>query len=106
MQIKIFVTNTLLDSPNQLEELEKIKFELIKIFGGLNESDMNTGYWVNENGKTEKDSVVTWELLTDKQTFQKNKQKFEELMRKIKKVTKQKTQLYTINPKIKPIDKK
>lgn len=104
-EIKITVTKTeLLKKPigksNVLNEhalnlLGALKQELINLFGGLSESQQYIGYWVNNEGVTERDLNVDWLILTDKQDLETLK-RLNQICLAIKLVTKQKAQLVTI----------
>ena len=100
MQIKIYVVTTKLNSENS--KLIKPQNTLIKLFSGLTETKNLKGFWINGD-KVDKDRVIIWEILTTTKDFNKNKKEFLKAINDIKEVTKQKSQLYTINKSVKPI---
>jgi hypothetical protein len=120
-QIKIYVVKTELlkgDSPfnkTGLSLLEAIKEDLINMYGGLSVSPQFIGFWKDTTSKhsawvdghickVDKDVNEIWEILTDLNLLDvDNKQIATEtmnLIQSIKIVTKQKSQLFTINRNI------
>lgn len=85
------------DSKINRLSLNHMKKALIDIFGGITISDeTKTGFWKNQKGQIEKDSVRIWEILVEKYEFEKFKE-LRKILHEIKRITKQKCQLYTIN---------
>jgi len=102
LRIEIFVVETkilhdrlLSGNIKGLRCLEEQKIHLIKLFGGLTEIENLKGYWINSKGKIESDNTNIWIIYT--------KQCEEELLNillRIKEITRQKSQAYTINNEI------
>jgi len=77
------------------EELFKCKTDLIKLFGGLTQFKELKGYWINDKGKIESDSVTLWLIYTSEM----EDELFSVLLR-IKQITRQKCQAYSIDNEI------
>jgi hypothetical protein len=87
-QIKIYVV----DEQKSIVQLEEIKKELCSLYGGLSKYPNVKGLWLGPNG-IECDNVTVYEIWTDKP----QKEKLREIALRIKELTQQKAQLYTIN---------
>lgn len=121
MQIKIYVVKTelLKDSKNilnknALELLNALREELISIFQGLSVHPTFKGYWIDSNKNSqpwinghianiETDINEIWEIITDKETFEANTKKLNQIVICIKSITKQKSQLVTLNKDVEAI---
>ena len=99
MRIEIFVVKTL--NPNQ-NRLDKIKDALIRVFGGLTIIPNCEGLWLNEKGIICHDKVEIWLIYTDfkEQTIMKA---LEPYLTRIKAITKQTSQAYTLNENLRLI---
>ena len=99
MRIEIFVVKTL--NPNQ-NRLDKIKDALIRVFGGLTIIPNCEGLWLNEKGIICHDKVEIWLIYTDfkEQTIMKA---LEPYLTRIKAITKQTSQAYTLNSNLRLI---
>lgn len=114
MQINIYVVKTELlkkresDLGNVLNKnafllLETLKEELISLYGGLSVHPTFKGLWLNESKKVETDINEIWECLTDKATFETSQKRLNQIVLCIKTITKQKSQLVTLNPNMEAI---
>jgi len=110
-QIKIYVVKTelLKDSgilnKNALNLLNALREELISLYGGLSVSPTFKGYWIDTKTKNvDSDINEIWELLTELDLLNvANKEiasKTARIIECVKIVTKQKSQLFTINRNI------
>ena len=114
MQINIYVVKTELlkkresDLGNVLNKnafllLDALKSELIELFNGVSVHPTFKGYWMDANKKLDVDINEIWEIITDKATFEANTKKLNQIVICIKQITKQKSQLITLNRDVEPI---
>ena len=114
MQIKIYVVKTELSYLRNLRNLRRtrinrkkvdiIKEELFNLFDGLTvDRKIKDGLWRNSKDKMDKDRVQNWEILTKTVDFYALEGLFKALMEELKQVTKQESQLYTLNPCMNPV---
>lgn len=99
MNYKIYVVIT--EKPNK-KDLNFEKLKLIKIFNGLTEYKNVKGYWINDKGLIEFDKVLIWEILTINENnglINGEISQIRHIAENIKTITKQKSQLITINEK-------
>jgi len=96
MKIEIFVVQIENDT---LKRLDKVKETLIKLFGGLTIIPKCHGYWKNQNGNIETDSVEIWQIYTQKVKIA-TLQSLMVILEIIKSATAQKTLAYTVNNEI------
>jgi len=118
MRIEIFVVTTELAKDALLNNsinlklcLEEQKIHLIKLFGGLTESDFK-GYWINDKNQITQDFgkkfLIYTEMIQEPEDFSKLcvcfccdiTRKFNAILLQIKQITKQDKQAYTINNEI------
>lgn len=103
MRIEIFVVTTELEKLNdkpfqkaqRIEshtQLIKCKTDLVRLFGGLTEKTNFKGYWINDKGKIELDSVTLWLIYTEH-----NEPELDNILLRIKRITKQSCQAYAID---------
>ena len=106
MRIEIFVV--LSAKPNK-PELEIAKRALIRLFGGLTIIPNCKGFWLNKNGKIEKDLVEIWLVYADfpqikeeadRIHVESKMQALTKVLSLIKQATHQKSQAYALNNKI------
>ena len=77
-------------------ELEALKAEMIREFGGLTETGTETGYW-NDNGEICADTVKRWLIYSPSADFFEI---IEDFAKRIKKITSQKLQVFGIDGKL------
>lgn len=100
MKIEIFVVITELKGDNKLIECLKLydlKKQLIELFNGLTEFKESKGYWLNDDKVVITDNVKLWLIYTDIDNYLHNKTKFQNIIKEIKELTKQKTQAVAID---------
>ena len=91
-QIKIYVVH------ENNYNLDGLKYQLCEIFGGLTKYPNLKGLWINTNNATLVCDIVTvWEIWTNKTIEQINVTSLKAICQSIKQITKQDSQLYTIN---------
>jgi hypothetical protein len=99
MRIEIFVVLTELEAKHDINGKtrlnEDLKVEIVREFGGLTETGIETGYWL-DNDKICADIVKRWIIYADSSDTVAIIDAF---AKRIKKITSQKTQLYTIDGK-------
>ena len=94
MQIKIYVV----DYEKYSAILNTTKLKLAKLFGGLSEYPNIKGYWVSPKNELIADNVTVWEIYTDKTTLV-HSNVFIEIVKEIRAISAQLSQLYTIDNK-------
>lgn len=80
-----------------IEQLEEIKLKLIEEYGGLTVIPNCIGYWLDQNRKLETDKVEIWIILKKTEDLENEFAIIEDYAKKIKLITKQKSQLFQIN---------
>jgi len=112
MRIEIFVVETeilhdrlLSDNIKGLRCLEEQKIHLIKIFGGLTEINDSKGYYINSKEEIESDLSKIWIIYTKHENIDLTKNywfdiSLKPILLRIKEITRQKSQAYTINNEI------
>jgi hypothetical protein len=85
------------EEKKNLEDLETIKKEIIHEYSGLTVLPNCFGYWLDQNGKLETDKVDLWIILKKTGDIENEFAIIEDFAKKIKLLTKQKSQLFQIN---------
>jgi hypothetical protein len=112
-QIKIYVVKTELLKKrecvyseqlrlNALNIMDALRNDLIVLYGGLSVHPTFSGYWLNKLS-IETDVNEIWEILTDKKTYEATVKQLNKIVLSIKLLTKQKSQLITLNESVEPI---
>jgi hypothetical protein len=96
MRIELYVVKTKATAKVNLE-LYAIKKEIIKEYGGLTELKEAKGYWLNSGGEIEYDTITIWVILEKDGAENTEYPMIERYAKRIKLITKQQSQLFTIN---------
>jgi hypothetical protein len=110
LRIEIFVVTTELNrniaTHAYWTELEALKAEMIREFGGLTETGTETGYW-NDNGEICADTVKRWLIYADlSKSLEKQAHEAQIIenigafAKRIKEITAQKSQAFGIDGKL------
>jgi hypothetical protein len=95
MRIEVYVVRTELKTLKQRAEIQKVKENLITEYGGLTEIQGTKGYWLDSEGKLYTDKTDIWVILT--KDTNDNLAIIEDYAKKVKVITRQSAQLFTIN---------
>ena len=111
MQIEIYVVKTEISKKHGKDfemanlDLNLEKQAIMNVFGGITVIPNLSGAWLDEKLSVCHDDVEIWRVCSSR-TGNDSKQEIDFLKRsvlRIKAITEQKSQLYTIDPKIDPI---
>lgn len=96
MQIKIYVLNY----KKHAILLDCLQIKLAKLFCGLSEYPNIKVYWISPNNVLITDNVTIWEIYTPNIIATELHTQLIQVIKKIKAITSQQRQMYTINNKV------